>query len=64
MAVALIWNSRGLNRPDKLTRVHDLIRETCPDIICFFESKKEDFSSLQLQQLDPWGDSVGTGCQL
>jgi hypothetical protein len=35
--------------------VHDLIRETCPDIICFSESKKEDFSSLQLQQIDPGG---------
>jgi hypothetical protein len=33
--------------------VHDLIRETCPDIICFSETKKEDFSSIQLKQLDP-----------
>jgi hypothetical protein len=55
MVVALIWNPRGLNRPDKLTRVHDLIREICHDIISFCESKKEDFSSLQLQQLDPGG---------
>jgi hypothetical protein len=55
MVVALIWNSRGLNRPDKLTRVHDLIRETCPNIISFFESKKEDFSLIQLQALDPSG---------
>ena len=60
MVVALIWNPRGLNRPDKLIRVHDLvgdsptakvskngvndlITETCLDIICFSESKKEDF---------------------
>jgi hypothetical protein len=35
--------------------VHDLIRETCPDIIYFSETKREDFSSLQLQQLDPNG---------
>jgi hypothetical protein len=54
MVVALIWNPRGLNRPDKLTRVHDLIRETCPDIISFFESKKKDFSMIQLKQLDPY----------
>jgi hypothetical protein len=54
MVVALIWNLRGLNRPDKLTRVHDLIRETCPDIISFSESKKKDFSVIQLKQLDPY----------
>jgi hypothetical protein len=54
MVVALIWNPRGLNMPDKLTRVHDLIKETCPDIISFSESKKEDFSVFQLKQLDPY----------
>jgi hypothetical protein len=42
--VALIWNPRGLNRPDKISKVHDLIRETCPNIISFSESKKKDFS--------------------
>jgi exonuclease III len=55
MVVALIWNPRGMNRPSKLTRVYDLIRETCPDIICFSETKKEDFTVLRLQQLDPFG---------
>jgi exonuclease III len=55
MVVALIWNSRGLNRPDKLARVHDLIRDTCPDIIGFSETKKEEFNFIQLQQLDPMG---------
>jgi hypothetical protein len=55
MVVALIWNSRGLNRPDKLVRVHDLIRETCPNIIGFSETKKEEFTFIQLQQLDPGG---------
>jgi hypothetical protein len=56
MVVALIWNPRGLNRPDKLIRVHDLIRETCLDIICFSESKKEDFTILHLHHLDPVGE--------
>jgi hypothetical protein len=55
MVVALIWNPRGLNRLDKLTRVHDLIRETCPDIISFSESKKKDLSVIQLKKLDPYG---------
>jgi hypothetical protein len=55
MVVALIWNSRGLNRLDKLARVHDLIRQTCPDIIGFSETKKEEFNFIQLQQLDPMG---------
>jgi hypothetical protein len=31
----------------------DLIRETCPDIIGFSETKKEEFNFIQLQQLDP-----------
>jgi hypothetical protein len=44
MVVAFIWNSRGLNRPDKLARVHDLIREICPDIIGFSGTKKEEFN--------------------
>ena len=53
MVVALFWNPRGLNRPDKFIRVHDLIREICPDIICFSKTKKVDFTTMQLQQLDP-----------
>jgi hypothetical protein len=32
--------------------VHDIIRETCPDIS---ETKKEEFNFIQLQQLDPMG---------
>jgi hypothetical protein len=55
MVVALIWNPRGLNRQGKLTRVHDLIREICHDIISFSETKKEEFNFIQLQQLDPVG---------
>jgi hypothetical protein len=55
MVVALIWNPGGLNRLDKLTRVHDFIREICPDIIRFSETKKEEFNFIQLQQLDPVG---------
>jgi hypothetical protein len=54
MIVALIWNPRGLNRPDKVTRVHDLIRETCPDIISFSKSKKKYLFVIQLKQLDPF----------
>jgi hypothetical protein len=54
MVVDLIWNPRGLNRPDKLTKVYDVIRETCTDIIFFSKTKKEDFTVLQLQQLDPY----------
>ena len=43
MVVAFIWNSRGLNRADKLLRVHDLLREHCPDLISLSETKKSDF---------------------
>jgi hypothetical protein len=55
MVVALIWNPRGLNRHDKLTRVHDLIREICPHIISFSETKKEEFNFIHLHQLDTVG---------
>jgi hypothetical protein len=34
--------------------VHDIIRETCPAIICFSESKKKDLFVIQLKQLDPF----------
>ena len=50
--IGFIWNSRGLNRPDKLFRAGELIRDHHPDLIIFSETKKEDFSSLQLQTLD------------
>jgi mannosylglycoprotein endo-beta-mannosidase len=67
MVVGLIWNPRGLNRPDKLPRVHELIRESCPDFITFSESKKEDFTSAQLKDIDVfdtyawnWLPAVGT----
>jgi hypothetical protein len=52
MVVGLIWNTRGLNRPDKLPRVHELIRDTCPDLISFSESKKAEFSGAQIQSID------------
>jgi hypothetical protein len=52
MVVGLIWNPRGLNRPDKLPRVHELIRDSCPDFISFSESKKEEFTSSQLKDID------------
>ena len=45
MVVGLIWNNRGLNRPDKLLRTGDLTRDKRPDFICFSETKKEDFTS-------------------
>lgn len=53
MLVALFWNVRGLNRPDKLRVVKQLIRDTHPDLVGFFESKKESFTSFQLFVLDP-----------
>jgi hypothetical protein len=52
MVVGLIWNIRGLNRPDKLPRVHELIRDSCPDLISFSESKIAEFSTAQLQSID------------
>jgi hypothetical protein len=68
MVVGLIWNPRGLNRPEKLPRVHELIRETCPDLISFSESKKSEFTDAQLQSVDcnnmynwNWLPAVGTG---
>ena len=55
MVVAFIWNSRGMNRPDKLLRVHDLLREQCPDLISLSETKKTDFDYYQIRTLDPVG---------
>ena len=55
MVVAFIWNSRGMNRPDKLLRVHDLLREQCPDLISLYETKKTDFDYYQIRTLDPVG---------
>jgi hypothetical protein len=67
MVVGLIWNTRGLNRPDKLPRVHELIRDTCPDLISFSESKKAEFSGAQIQSIDcynvytwNWLPAIGT----
>jgi hypothetical protein len=67
MVVGLIWNPRGLNRPDKLPRVHELIGETCLDLISFSESKKADFFDAQIQSIDccnmyiwNWLPTVGT----
>ena len=65
--IGFIWNSRGLNRPDKLTRAGDLIRENHPDFISLYETKKENFTTAQLQVLDPqdrftwnWLPATGT----
>ena len=54
MVVGFIWNSRGLNRDDKLTRVHDLLHDHHPDFIGLSETKKEDFTPAQLKILDPF----------
>jgi exonuclease III len=32
--------------------VHELIRDTCPDLISFSETKKADFSGFQIQSID------------
>ena len=45
MVVGLIWNLRGLNKPEKLNAVGKLVRETHADLIGFSESKKETFTS-------------------
>ena len=65
--IGLFWNPRGLNRPDKLFRAGDLIREQRPDFFSFSETKKNDFSFAQLQTLDNhdmyvwnWLPAVGT----
>jgi hypothetical protein len=52
MVVGLIWNWRGLNRPDKLLRVHELIRDSYLDLVSFRESKKEDFTNAQLKLIN------------
>jgi hypothetical protein len=52
MVIGLIWNTRGLNILDKLPRVHELIRDTCPDLTSFSKSKKAEFSSDQLHSID------------
>ena len=44
-----------MNRPDKLLRVHDLLREQCPDLISLSETKKTNFDYFQLRTLDPVG---------
>ena len=54
MVVGFIWNSRGLNRDDKLTRVHDLLHDHHSDFIGLSETKKVDFTPAQLKILDPF----------
>ena len=54
MVVGFIWNSRGLNRDDKLSRVGDLFRDHRPDFIGLSETKKENFTPEQLKKLDPF----------
>jgi hypothetical protein len=51
MVVGLIWNTRGLNRPDKLPRVHELIRDTCPNLIIFLNQRKLSFLGLRFSLL-------------
>ena len=53
MVVGFIWNSHGLNRDDKLSRVRDLLSDHHPDFIGFSETKKENFTPFQLKTLDP-----------
>ena len=53
MVVGFIWNSRGLNRDDKLSRVGDLFRDHRPDFIGLSETK-ENFTPEQLKKLDPF----------
>ena len=67
MVVGFIWNSRGLNRPDKLLRTGDLIRDNHPDFICLSETKKDLFTTDQLLVLDKhdvfiwnWLPAIGT----
>ena len=47
------WNIRGLNSPFKVDKLKELIRANSPDFICISETKKEDFSILQIEAFDP-----------
>lgn len=52
MVVGLCWNVRGLNKPEKLKAVGQLIRDTHADLVGFSESKKDSFSNFQLSIID------------
>ncbi|XBH61752.1 hypothetical protein VPH35_116143 [Triticum aestivum] len=67
MVVGLIWNGRGLNKPEKINAMGKLIRETHADLVGFSESKKESFSNAQIKSIDPnndftwnWMPAIGT----
>jgi exonuclease III len=50
--IGLFWNIRGLNGPIKCNKLKELIRANKPDFISISESKKEDFTPLQLEVFD------------
>ena len=50
--IGLFWNVRGLNGPQKISKVQEIIRSHCPDFICLSETKKAEFSINQLEALD------------
>ena len=51
--IGIFWNIRGLNGPIKVDKLKELIRANSPDFICISETKKEDFTVLQLEIFDP-----------
>ena len=51
--IRVFWNIRGLNSPNKVDKLKELIRANSPDFICISETKKEDFTILQIKAFDP-----------
>ena len=51
--IGVFWNIRGLNSPTKTDKLKELIRANNPDFICISETKKEEFSILQIEKFDP-----------
>ena len=64
MVIGLIWNVKGLNKPEKLSEVGKLIRDTHADLVGFSESKKDSFLVIKLKFLIQTVISPGSGCRL
>ena len=54
-------NVRGLNGPQKNSKVQALIRAHCPDFICVSKTKKSEVNITQLEAMTLGMASSGTG---
>ena len=49
----LCWNIRGINSADKWPLIRDKIEESAASILCFQETKRNDFDSKFLRSFAP-----------